>query len=109
VGPEVCVGVFAERSAELIVALLGILKAGGAYVPLNPRDPDDRLAFMLQDAQIEVLLAGQQYDAKLAGLTPKFPENSTLRLVSLDRDWEAISSRTSQARCRRSLRTAWPM
>jgi amino acid adenylation domain-containing protein/non-ribosomal peptide synthase protein (TIGR01720 family) len=56
VGPEVAVGVCAERSVEMVVALLGILKAGGAYVPLDPALPRERLAFMLEDAGIKVLL-----------------------------------------------------
>ena len=45
-----------ERSLELVMGLLGILKAGGAYVPLDPTYPPERLAFMLEDAQVPVLL-----------------------------------------------------
>ena len=56
VGPEVCVGVCLERSVDLVVALVAILKAGGAYVPLDPSYPQERLAFMLDDAQVQVLL-----------------------------------------------------
>ena len=51
VEPEVRVGVFAERSVELVVALLGVLKAGGAYVPLDPSYPAERLKCILEDAQ----------------------------------------------------------
>ncbi len=43
-------GVYLERSLELVVSLLGILKAGGAYVPLDPSYPQARLAYMLEDA-----------------------------------------------------------
>ena len=50
VGPEVVVGAFLERGLDLPVALLGILKAGGAYLPLDPAYPEERLAFMLEDA-----------------------------------------------------------
>ncbi len=50
VGPEVLVGVYMERSLELVVALVGILKAGGAYLPLDPSYPEERLAFMVRDA-----------------------------------------------------------
>ncbi|MEO5960495.1 MAG: amino acid adenylation domain-containing protein [Opitutaceae bacterium] len=56
VGPDVLVGVCAERSLELIVALVAILKAGGAYVALDPEYPKERLAFMLGDARPRVLL-----------------------------------------------------
>src|SRR5215217_8796674 len=56
VGPETKVGVLLERSAELVVGLLGILKAGGAYVPLDPQYPEERLQFMLADSGATVLL-----------------------------------------------------
>jgi len=56
VGPEVLVGVCMQRSIEMIVGMLGILKAGGAYLPLDPEYPAERLAFMVEDAQILVLL-----------------------------------------------------
>jgi amino acid adenylation domain-containing protein len=56
VGPETPVGVCLERSATMIVALLAVLKAGGAYVPLDPRYPAERLAFMLEDSRVPVLV-----------------------------------------------------
>lgn len=55
-GPEVCVGICLERSAEMIVAVLGVLKAGAAYVPLDPSYPDERLHYMVADARIRLLL-----------------------------------------------------
>ncbi|HEU5229109.1 MAG TPA: amino acid adenylation domain-containing protein, partial [Ktedonobacteraceae bacterium] len=60
VGPEVPVGLCLERSLELIVSLLAILKAGGIYVPLDPAYPQERLAFMLADARITLLLTQQK-------------------------------------------------
>ncbi len=57
VGPEVVVGLCAERSLELVTGLLGILKAGGAYLPLDPSYPESRLAFMLEDSGASVVLA----------------------------------------------------
>ncbi|MGF1478205.1 MAG: amino acid adenylation domain-containing protein, partial [Cyanophyceae cyanobacterium] len=65
VGSEVLVGICVERSPELVVGLLAILKAGGAYVPLDPAYPEDRLAFMLADAQVRVLLTQPELVAKL--------------------------------------------
>ncbi|MFK5970600.1 MAG: amino acid adenylation domain-containing protein [Candidatus Marithrix sp.] len=57
VKPEVLVGICVERSLEMLIGLLGILKAGGAYLPLDPTYPTERLAFMLEDAQVPVLLS----------------------------------------------------
>lgn len=56
VGPEVLVGVCLQRSLELLVGLLAIVKAGGGYLPLDPAYPAERLAFLLQDAHVRVLL-----------------------------------------------------
>ena len=58
VGPEVAVGLFAERSADLVAGLLAVWKAGGAYVPLDPGHPRARLAYLLEDSQVAVILAG---------------------------------------------------
>jgi non-ribosomal peptide synthetase component F len=59
VGREVRVGICVERSLEMVVGLLGVLKAGGAYVPLDPAYPQERVAFMLKDAQVSILLTQQ--------------------------------------------------
>ena len=56
VGRETLVGVFLDRSVDMVVALLGVLKAGGAYLPLDPAYPSDRLSFMLADAQAGTVL-----------------------------------------------------
>ena len=50
------VGLFVERSPELVIGILGILKAGAGYLPIDPVYPKDRLAFMLTDAKVQVLL-----------------------------------------------------
>jgi amino acid adenylation domain-containing protein len=65
VGPDALVGVFAERSPELVVALLAVLKAGGAYVPLDPTYPAERLAYMLEDSQTQVVLTHSDVRASL--------------------------------------------
>jgi amino acid adenylation domain-containing protein len=56
VKPETLVGICIERSLDMIVAILGILKAGAAYLPLDPAYPAERLAFMLEDAQVSLIL-----------------------------------------------------
>jgi len=83
VGPDIVVGLCIERSLDMVVGLLGILKAGGAYLPLDPRYPVDRLAYMLDDARVEVLLT---QEALVGGLPP-----SGARLVRLDADWPEIA------------------
>ena len=65
VGPDVLVGLYLERSLDLIVAILGVLKAGGAYVPLDPAYPADRLVFMLADAAVPVVVTAGQVAASL--------------------------------------------
>ena len=93
VGPEKLVGICVERSLEMVVGLLGILKAGGAYVPLAPSYPRERLRFMLEDAQVSVLLT-QEKLVEDGGLRI---EDSDLRssildprIICLDRDWPLI-------------------
>jgi len=66
VGPDVLVGLYVERSIELIIGVLGILKADGAYVPFDPSYPADRVEFMLRDADVSVLLTQKH----LAGQLP---------------------------------------
>ncbi|MEH2084715.1 MAG: non-ribosomal peptide synthase/polyketide synthase [Nostoc sp.] len=83
VGVDVLVGICVERSLDMIVGILGILKAGGAYVPLDPEYPQDRLSFMLEDAQVKVLLTQQQ-------LIQLLPQHQA-RIVCLDTDWEKIA------------------
>jgi len=73
VGPEVLVGIALERSAELLVALLGILKAGGAYVPLDPEYPLERLAFMAKDSGLRGIVTQ-------GGLLEKLPEGAAPRI-----------------------------
>lgn len=84
VGPEALVGLCLERSSAMILALLAILKAGGAYVPLDPQYPRERLNFMLQDAQITVLLTQQE-------LLPKLPAYQGM-IVSIDSYWQRVTS-----------------
>ncbi len=79
VGPDVLVGVCMERSIEMVVALLAILKAGGAYVPLEPAYPAERLAYMVQDAHISILLTQTAVKARLS--------LSGVQTICLDKHW----------------------
>lgn len=78
VGPEVLVGVCVERSFEMLVSLLAILKAGGAYVPLDPTHPPQRIALILEDAQVSTLITKEPLFEKLP--------NHQAQVVCLDRD-----------------------
>ncbi|WP_317847587.1 non-ribosomal peptide synthetase [Pseudomonas sp. HTZ2] len=65
VGPEVLVGIAAERSLELVIGLLAVLKAGGAYVPMDPDYPAERLQYMLEDSGVGLLLSHSTLVARL--------------------------------------------
>jgi amino acid adenylation domain-containing protein len=91
VAPGDLVGLCLERSMEMVVAILGVLKAGGAYVPLDPAYPRERLAFMLADSRVPVLLA----EETLAGVLPE--TGAATRVVLLDRDRERIAAESSEA------------
>ncbi|WP_199326293.1 non-ribosomal peptide synthetase [Nostoc parmelioides] len=68
VQPEIAVGICSHRSLDFIIGILAILKAGGFYVPLDPTYPQERLAFLIEDAQIQVILTQQQYIPQLPDL-----------------------------------------
>lgn len=82
VGPDSIVGVCVERSLDMIIGLLAVLKAGGAYLPMDPASPTDRLAFMIQDAKIDILLSQSHLVEKLPTIAAQ--------LIYLDRNWEAM-------------------
>jgi amino acid adenylation domain-containing protein len=84
VGPEVVVAICAERSVEMVVAVLAVLKTGGAYAPIDPAYPKDRVAFMLADTDAPVLLTQERL---LAGL----PDHGA-HTVCLDGNRELIDS-----------------
>jgi amino acid adenylation domain-containing protein len=83
VGPESLVGICLDRSLEMLVGVLGILKAGGAYVPLDPTFPRERVAFMIEDSELEVLLTQESLLAELPSARAK--------VVALDAEWDVIS------------------
>ena len=86
VGAEVRVGVLMERSVELVISLLGILKAGAAYVPLEPGYPRERLAYMMADAGVPVLLTQSRFAAQWATVVG-------VQVVSVDGEREELGRR----------------
>ncbi|HEX6718000.1 MAG TPA: amino acid adenylation domain-containing protein [Pyrinomonadaceae bacterium] len=88
VGPEVLVGLNVERSTEMVIGILGILKASGAYLPLDPTYPEERLAFVLSDGQVPVLLTQEHLIKRLPG--------NDAKLICLDKDWPTIARESEQ-------------
>jgi amino acid adenylation domain-containing protein len=82
VGPDVLVGVCAERSLEMVIALLAAIKAGGAYVPLDPEYPEERLLTMLQDANPPAVLTQ-------AHLLDRVPDCDA-QIICVDKDWPVL-------------------
>ncbi|WNZ27671.1 amino acid adenylation domain-containing protein [Leptolyngbya sp. NK1-12] len=87
VGPETRIGIYMNRSLDVIVGILGALKAGGAYVPLDPAYPAERINFMLQDTQVQIVLTQQS-------LAQKLPQTTPVK-VCLDADWQNIVQESS--------------
>ncbi|PFJ06741.1 non-ribosomal peptide synthetase, partial [Bacillus cereus] len=88
IGPESLVGICVERSPDIIIGLFGILKAGGAYVPLDPSYPENRLRYILENSQIQVLLTKEA----LQDWLPK-----DIQAICLDRDQVMISKESNLA------------
>ncbi|OXB20671.1 hypothetical protein B0A71_06660 [Flavobacterium tructae] len=82
VKPDALVGICLERSLEMLIGILGILKSGGAYVPIDPEYPADRIAYMLKDAGIDLVVSSQ---------TSYNVINKDLSVLCLDKDWDLIS------------------
>ena len=92
IGPEMLVGICMERSLEMVVGLLGILKTGAAYVPLDPGYPPERLALVLEDAKVPVLLTQHSTLSMLRSIVLNFKFSiENLKLLCLDSEWEIIA------------------
>jgi amino acid adenylation domain-containing protein len=87
-GPDIPVGIYAERSLEMVIGILGILKAGAAYVPLDPSYPEERLSFMLADTGALLILTQ-------GGLLERIPPNKA-QVISLDKDWYIIEEESPE-------------
>ncbi len=90
VAPESPVGLCVPRSGEMLVGLLGILKAGGAFVPLDPAFPGERLALMIENAELSVIVTTKEASVVL-------PDGPSVR-VFLDEDWERIAATPLEVR-----------
>ncbi|HEX7028153.1 MAG TPA: amino acid adenylation domain-containing protein, partial [Gammaproteobacteria bacterium] len=84
VGPDTTVGLYLERSIEMVVGLLGILKAGGCYLPLDPAYPATRLAYMLEDSGASIIFSQR-------ALSEALPAGDRFTLVCLDEAEELLS------------------
>lgn len=92
VKPEILVGVYLERSLEMIVGYLGIFKAGGAYVPLDPNYPPERLNYMVADSQMSIILT---HSSLLPHLSLTLEQSQT-KIICWDKDFEIeIASQSS--------------
>ncbi|HKS08031.1 MAG TPA: amino acid adenylation domain-containing protein [Pyrinomonadaceae bacterium] len=87
-GVETRIGIYLERSIEMIVAVLGVLKAGATYVPLEPSYPEQRLLFMLDDAEVQLVLS-------VAAAEEKLPVHHA-PVILLDSDWPLIASQSEE-------------
>src|SRR5580704_10387154 len=87
-GPEVLVGIYFDRAADMLIAILGVLKSGSAYVPLDPNYPADRVRHILEDANAPIVLTQKS-------LADDLPSFGGLR-VCLDGDWTTISKESSE-------------
>ena len=76
------VGISLERSPEMIVAMLAILKAGGAYVPLDPDYPEERLRFMVEDAEVRLVLTQEKLRSRLPAATKLIAVDSTAEIAA---------------------------
>ncbi|PYX05708.1 MAG: hypothetical protein DMG88_20645 [Acidobacteria bacterium] len=88
VGPGTCVAVFLERGLAMVVALLATLKSGAAYLPMDPMFPQDRLAFMLNDAKVPVVLSQRSLTGNRSF--------GAARVVQLDRDADEIAAESTE-------------
>ncbi len=88
VKPDTRVGLFVDRSLEIMVGILGVIKAGGAYVPIDPIYPPDRIRFMLEDVGASILLIQ-------AELAPELPDLGEIEIIALDADWPTIAENST--------------
>jgi amino acid adenylation domain-containing protein len=99
VGAETIVGILMERSAEMVIALLSVLKSGGAYLPLDLNYPKQRLALMLEETQVSLVLTQEQWQKSL----PEF--NGEVLCLDSDPVWSSSFSSSAENSLKAELRT----
>lgn len=91
VKPDTLVGLCVHRSCDMMVAILAILKAGAAYLPLDPDLPNERLNYMLEDSQVDIILTQANLQDKLTSLA-----NDATNVITLDQQWSEIYESAQQ-------------
>jgi amino acid adenylation domain-containing protein len=91
--PETLVGIYADRSVELVIAILAILQAGGAYVPLDPAYPQARLASIIAETKLQLILTQSHLAPDLSNSAINWPG---INLFSLDTDWPKVASESAE-------------
>jgi amino acid adenylation domain-containing protein len=92
IGPETPVAIYMQRSTEMLVAILGILKADGAYVPLDPSYPKERLAAMMEESNVSVLLSQERF----AGELSRQQGAQAVKLIYVDAAWPLIAEQSKE-------------
>lgn len=86
---ETLIGISMHRSLEMVVAMLGVVKAGGAFVPIDPTLPQDRLAYLVEDSRLALLLSQEVLRAQFASFD--------CRLIAIDSEWLKIALEPAEA------------
>jgi amino acid adenylation domain-containing protein len=90
IAPGSLIGLYVERSFDMVIGILGILKAGGAYVPLDPSFPNSRLSYMVEDSKMEALITHRQLECNLQTCPPV--------VVHLDTDADEIATLSGESK-----------
>ena len=88
VATDSLVGIYIDRSLEMVIAILAILKAGGAYVPIDPDYPEERSKFIMEDTQMKICLTLDKFQSRLLG--------SVITTIALDGQWDTISQQSGE-------------
>lgn len=93
-GPESFIGVFLDRSPEIIVSILAVMKSGAGYVPISTAYPNDRIAYIMNEAKFQAVLTSSAYAGKLESIKSADAALS-VNIIELDKEWATISSESA--------------